>query len=181
MRNANTILVVFLALCFISASDVLAQSSIPQQKAQSNQERMIQELLNEVRELRTIVQRIDANNVRTRITLDRLRAHQEQMLSLTRDRFNIQEKLVEVRTRQQLLEEKIPELKKQIEVGVKPPAELQDANSELEQMKQREQNLLERESQLSAEIVVVRTTLTSLNNRLDELEAENTKPPARKQ
>jgi chromosome segregation ATPase len=173
MRNANTILVLFLALCFISASDVLAQSNIPQQQAQSNQERMIQELLNEVRELRTIVQRID-ENVRTKTTLDRLQAHKEQLSSLTRDQFNIQEKLVEVRTRKRLLEGKIPEVMKQISAGVKSPLELVDANTELEQVRQLEQKLIERESQISAEITAVRATLTNP-------ESENTKPPARKQ
>jgi hypothetical protein len=172
MKNANTVLVLFLATCFISASDVLAQSN-PQQNAQSNQERMIQELINEVRELRTIVQRID-ENVRTKITHDRLQAHQEQLSSLTRDRVNIQEKLVEVRSRKRLMEGKIPELMKQISAGVKSPVELYDANIELEQVKQLEQNLHERESQISAEITAVRAALTNP-------ESENTKPPARKQ
>jgi predicted nucleic acid-binding Zn-ribbon protein len=173
MKNANTVLVLFLALCFISASDVFAQSSIPEQRAQSDQERMIQELINEVRELRTIVQRID-ENVRTKITHDRLQAHQGQLSSLTRDRINIQEKLVEVRTRKRLLELKIPELIQQLSTGVKPALELQNANTELDQINQLEQHLLQRESQLSAEITAVRATLTNL-------EAENTKPPARKQ
>jgi chromosome segregation ATPase len=188
MRSSNPIIILSLALgCIISAPEVLAQASNSLPRPQSNQERMIQDLLNEVRELRTIVQRIDANSIRTRIILDRLRATQEQLLSLTREIFETRDKIVDVRTRQQKLKEKIPELKKQFEDGLKPGTELDDANAEMEGLTQREQNLLERETQLSTEISAVKASLTDLNNRLDALEREsiapsqnNVKPPVRK-
>ena len=76
MRNTKTAIVLSIAfVCLVSVPDSFAQTSNPSPRRQSNQEQMIQDLLNEVRELRTIVQRIDSNSVRTRITLDRLRAN----------------------------------------------------------------------------------------------------------
>jgi len=189
MRNSIPVLLVFLALvCFISAPDVLAQVSNPSQKPQANQDQMIRDLLNEVRELRTIVQRIDTNGVRTRITLDRLRAHQEQVLSLTREIFDVREKIVEAKTRQQRLNEIIPELKKEFQAGLKPRREHDDAVAEMEGLKQREANLIERETQLTADIDAAKAALADLNNRLDVLEREsiaptenNLKPPVKKQ
>ena len=189
MRNTNTAIVLSIAfVCLVSVPDVFAQTSNLSPRVQSNQEQMIQDLLNEVRELRTIVQRIDSNSIRTRITLDRLRAHQEQILSLTRDMFDVREKIVETRTRQQLLKEKIPELEKEFQDGLKSKRERDDAITEMEGLKQREANFIEREAQLTADIDTAKAALIDLSNRLDALEREsiaptekNVKPPVKKQ
>jgi len=177
MRNTKTAIVLSIAfVCLVSVPDVFAQTSNPSPRRQSNQEQMIQDLLNEVRELRTIVQRIDSNSVRTRITLDRLRAHQEQLLSLTRDIFDVREKIVETRTRQQQLKEKISELEKGFQAGLKSKEEHDEAIAGMEGLKQREANLIERETQLTADIDAAKASLIDLNNRLDVLERESTAP-----
>ncbi len=189
MRNTNTAIVLSIAfVCLVSAPDVFAQTSNPPPRPQSNQEQMIRDLLNEVRELRTIVQRIDSNSVRTRITLDRLRAHQEQVLALTREIFDVREKIVETRTRQQRLKDKIPELEKEFQAGLKSKREHDDAIAEMEGLKQREASLIERETQLTADIDAAKVSLIDLNNRLDALERgsiapteNNLKPPVKKQ
>ena len=71
---------------------------------------------------------------------------------------------------------------------MKSERERNDAIAEMEGLKQREANLIERERQLTADIDAAKASLIDLNNRLDALEREsiaptenNLKSPVKKQ
>jgi chromosome segregation ATPase len=172
MRNSFVLLIAL--LCITATPEVLAQASNPPQREQSNQERVLENLLNEVRELRTILKRIDTHTFHTQITINRLRVRQEQVLQLTREIFEVREKLVETKTRQEKLKDKIPELVKAYKSGLSSDASVEEAKKELEGLTQLELNLIDRETQLSADLDAARSSLNDLNNRLDALEREIT-------
>lgn|GEM_PF-5013136 len=86
------------------------------------------------------------------------------------------------------MNEKIPALEKEFQAGLKSERERNDAIAEMEGLKQREANLIERERQLTADIDAAKASLIDLNNRLDALEREsiaptenNLKSPVKKQ
>jgi chromosome segregation ATPase len=177
-------LIVLLSCC----EQAVAQTNSAVPQTQANQERLLRELLDEVRLLRATLQRIESNNFNAQVTLDRLRAQQEQVLRLTREVADIREKIIELRVRQQTLSLKIPELEKEFQAGLKTKTEWDHATQELEELRQREQNLAEREKQVSVDLQTARGSLLELNGRLDALERDirsvtggEVKTPVRKQ
>jgi hypothetical protein len=95
-------------------------------------------------------------------------------LQLTREIFEVREKLVETKTRQEKLKDKIPELVKAYKSGLSSDALVEEAKKELEGLTQLELNLIDRETQLSADLDAARSSLNDLNKRLDALEREIT-------
>ena len=171
MRNSIVICLSLIVLLSL-AEPAAAQSNSAAPQTQANQERMLRELLDEVRLLRATVQRLESNNFRAQVTLDRLRVQQEQVLRLTREVADIREKIIELRVRQQTLSLKIPELEKEFQAGVKGKTELDHATQELEELRQREENLAEREKQVSVDLQTAKGSLLELNGRLDALERD---------
>jgi chromosome segregation ATPase len=151
-----------------------AQSSATSSINKSNQEQIVQEILNEVRQLRIEAQRLKASDYQTHVLIEQLRLQQEQVARLTREIGEVREKIGETKTRQAKMNGMFEETEKQVEAGIIPQSELKRISGEIEELKQREQRLTEQESQLSAELDAERVKLITLNRRLDELGQETT-------
>lgn len=157
-----------------------AQSGATSALNKSNQEQIVREILSEVRQLRVEVQRLKASAYQTQVVIERLRLQQDQVARLTREISEVREKISETKTRQVKMNGMFEETEKQVQSGVISQSELKRISGEIEELKQREQNLTERESQLSAEIDAERVKLITLNRRLDELGQEATSAGAEK-
>lgn len=164
-------------VCF-SSLRALAQSSNSSSLARPDSDQILKEILNEVRQLRADLQRLNVNAHRTQALLDRMKVQQEQVVRLTREIGNVRDELLAIQHRQVRIKEALEMLEKQKNAGLVKEEEVKVAAAELEELKQREQWLMEREPQLSSELDLTRATLAQLNARLDELEQELLTPPA---
>jgi hypothetical protein len=149
-----------------------AQSGATSTLNKSNQERIVQEILSEVRQLRVEVQRLKASAYQTQVVIERLRLQQEQVARLTREIGEVREKIGETKSRQVKMNGMFEDVEKQAQSGVISQSELKRISGEIEELKQREQRLTEQESQLSVELDAERVKLITLNRRLDELGQE---------
>src|SRR5215510_13183596 len=77
-----------------------AQSGATSTLNKSNQERIVQEILSEVRQLRVEVQRLKASAYQTQVVIERLRLQQEQVTRWTREISEVRERIGETKTRQ---------------------------------------------------------------------------------
>jgi len=164
------------AIC-LSSLTAFGQTS----SARSDSDQTLKEILNEVRQLRADLLRLNVNAHRTQALLDRMKVQQEQVVRLTREVSNVRDELIATRGRQARVKDAVELMEKQKAaglVGLAGEKELKALNGELEELKQREQVLVEREPLVTAELDSTRATLTELNARLDELEREIATPPA---
>ncbi|MBO0859943.1 MAG: hypothetical protein J2P21_16050 [Chloracidobacterium sp.] len=146
-----------------------AQSGATSTRNSANQEQILQEILSEVRQLRTEVQRLKTNATQTQVAIERVRLQQDQVARLTRELDEVREKISETQARQAKLNGTIEDTKKLVEIGLVRQGVLQSMSRDLEESKQREESLTERESRLSAELDAERAKLITLNKQLDEL------------
>jgi len=149
-----------------------AQSGATSAVNKSNQERIVQEILSEVRQLRVEVQRLKASAYQTQVVIERLRLQQEHVARLTREIGEVREKIGETKSRQVKMNGMFEDVEKQVQSGVISQSELKRISGEIEELKQREQRLTEQEAQLSVELDAERVKLITLNRRLDELGQE---------
>lgn len=149
-----------------------AQSGATSAVNKSSQERIVQEILSEVRQLRVEVQRLKASAYQTQVVIERLRLQQDQVTRLTREISEVREKIGEAKSRQVKMNGMFEDVEKQVQSGVISQSELKRISGEIEELKQREQRLTEQESQLSVELDAERVKLITLNRQLDELGQE---------
>jgi peptidoglycan hydrolase CwlO-like protein len=166
------ILFCIIGLYLFAPQQSYAQSGAASAVNKPNQDQIVREILSEVRQLRVEVQRLKASAYQTQVVIERLRLQQEQVARLTRELGEVREKISETKARQVKMNGMFEETEKQMEAGVISPSELKRIGAEIEELKQREQSLTERESQLSAELDAERVKLITLNRRLDELGQE---------
>jgi len=157
-----------------------AQSGATSALNRSNQEQIVQEILSEVRQLRVEVQRLKASAFQTQVVIERLRLQQEQVTRLTSEISEVRERISETKTRQVKMSGMFEETEKQVKAGVIPESELKKISGEIDELKRREERLIEQESQLSAELDAERVKLITLNRRLDELGQEAAGPGVEK-
>jgi hypothetical protein len=169
-RKSILMLFCIVCLCLITPQQADAQSGATATSNKPNQDQIIREILSEVRQLRTEVQRLK----QTQVATERLRLQQEQVARLTREIGEVREKISETQARQAKMNGMLEETEKQVNVGVISPSELKRINGEIEELKQREQRLIDQETQLSGELNAERAKLITLNRQLDELGQEAT-------
>jgi len=162
-------LVTFIVL---SSQRSYAQSGDSSRSAQVNQGQMLKELLDEVRQLRLDLSRMNGIAYRAQIVVDRLKLQQEQVNRLTQELNRVNTEISEAQSARPGLKEQIEALEKKWETGLIPDTELKAAKGAMERLNQREQNLVEREPQLTAELNLERGNLEALKARLDEIERE---------
>lgn len=133
---------------------------------------VIQELLGEVRLLRVALQRMSVNAYRGQVLVERLRLQQESVNRLTQELASIKSELGDMKAAQANAKARADDAEKQQDKGLLSESAAAVTKSMLEGFKQREQSLIERETQLSAQLDAERTNLTDLNKRLDALELE---------
>jgi peptidoglycan hydrolase CwlO-like protein len=169
-RKSISMLFCIIGLYLFTPQQAYAQSGAPSASNKPNQDQIIREILSEVRQLRTEVQRLKTNLVAT----ERLRLQQEQVSRLTREIGEVRDKIGETQARQAKMNGMLEETEKQVNAGVISQSELKRISGEIEELKQREQRLIDQETQLSAELNTERARLTTLNKQLDELGQEAT-------
>ena len=153
---------------FVSPEQALAQATA----SRPTSEQSLQELVREVRQLRTTLQRINSAMYKSQVMLERLKFQQEQVARMSRDLADTRETLSEIRAGQSRLKEMLPKAEAGVETGIKHPGELAGIKAEFEHLKDREQRLVTREAQLSNDLELERAKLNELNDRLNALELE---------
>jgi DNA repair exonuclease SbcCD ATPase subunit len=145
---------------------------------------LLQSILNELRQLRFELQRINVNAHRAQILLERLRIKQEQVTQLVRDLETVRSQVVELRTQRTSLSEKLDEARTKVDRGVLAPEVAKELQTALDAANGQERDLVDREARLSIELNAHRRELDELNQRLDESESQLWNPaatsPARK-
>jgi chromosome segregation ATPase len=162
-------LITFIILC---SPQSYAQSSASSRSSQLNQEQILKELLDEVRQLRIDLGRMNSNAYRAQMVFERMRLQQEQVNRLTIELNRVNTEIRDLQSAQPGLKEKIEGLEKKFEKGLIPDTEVKDAKAAMEELSQRERSLMEREPQLTAELSAERGNLEALKARLDEIERE---------
>lgn len=157
------------AICVLASSGAFAQTT-------AVSEQKFDELVNEVRQLRLEVQRLSASAQRIQLLLDRSRTQQEQVTRLTQQLNEARAQLNQTRWEQARLKTEAEQAEKQKAAGLRGEDELKATIAAGEELKQREQNLMQRELQLSSELELERATLNDLKTRLDKLEQEIAMP-----
>jgi hypothetical protein len=161
-----------ITLFILNSQQSYAQSEGSSRSTQINQGQMLKELLDEVRQLRIDLLRMSGNAYRAQMVAERLRLQQEQVNRLTLELNKVNSEISDLRSSRPGLKEKIEGLEKKVKTGLIPDSELKAAKAAMEQIGQREQSLVEREPQLTAELSSERGNLEALKARLDEIERE---------
>jgi DNA repair exonuclease SbcCD ATPase subunit len=159
-----------LLLLAASALLLMSQTSVAQSKstAHPTSEQSLEALVNEVRQLRAMVQRLNKGQV----ILERLKLEQEQVARLTRELNEVRDKLSETRIRQGKLKAAQPGVESGVEAGAINKNDLIGLKAELDASTQREQRLVEQETQLSTDLNTAQARLANLTERLNALELE---------
>jgi hypothetical protein len=172
MKRSTTRVLFYLAvLSALTAQTVFGQSA-GTSAPRSNQDRMMQELLNEVRQLRVAVQRMTLNAHRGQVLVERLRVQQQQVSRLTQQLNDTRMEMADAKAALAARKQSLEEAGKKKEAGVLDVASYDEAVFATEELIRREQVLAEREIQLSNELNTEQAGLVDLNRRLDALERE---------
>jgi len=163
-------------LCLIIPHSVLTQPNNATTTIRLNQEQIAQDTLNEVRQLKNMIQHMNRTTHRTLVLLERIRLYQEQVLRQTQEINDVRDKLTEIKGKHLKLKEAFEETKKAKDAGLAGERDMKSISFEIDTLTQLEQNLLERELRLSAEIDSARANLNDLNRELDAIEQELIKP-----
>jgi len=170
MKGPRIALLICIAVVLLASSDGIAQNK--SEPAGDQSEKVITALLSEVRQLRVALQQISVNTYRGQIMVERLRLQQNQVSRLANELNTTRDEIVELRSQQVTVKERLELIEKQQDKGVVSPEQVNEVRSLMAGMTRREQTLTERESQLSGELEQERAALADLNKRLDALERE---------
>lgn len=164
---------VFLCLLLLVVSFCLMpKKALAQTSSRPTPEQSLQELVREVRQLRTTLQRINTAMYKGQVMLERLKLQQEQVARMTRELADTRENLGEIKGQQTRLNDLVIKAEAGVESGVKHAGELAALKAELEMLKDREQRFAAREVRLANDLELERARLNDLNDRLNALEFE---------
>ena len=164
----KTLIVTAVLVC--SAATVMGQST----NTNRTQEQSLQDLVNEVRQLRAMLQRVNTTVYRTNVVVERMKLQQELVSRGGRDLDDVREKLGETRVDILKLREFLKRVEADVENGARNSTELAAAKLELENAVQLELRLVQRETQLTNDLSIERLKLFELNDKLNKLEMELT-------
>lgn len=173
MKRSTVSAVLGAALLILVAShDSRGQSKAAANAGVPQQDRVLHELLVEVRQLRVALQQISTNAYRGQVLVERLRLQQEQVDRLAQELSSLSNQLGENRSSQTTAKAKLEDAEKGQDTGVVSPSVTVGYREALEGLKRQEQTLTEREVQVTAQLQIERENLTDLHRRLDALELE---------
>ena len=172
MKRSLPFALLSLAFLFGNADQTVAQSTNRSGGTQPTQEQSLRELVNEVRQLRALLQRINITVYRTNVVVERLKFQQELVGRLSRELNDVREGLAETRIQSSKMKEHVTRLETAVESGLKKPEELAALKLEIDGAEQRELRLGMRETQLMNELSAERLKLSELNDQLTKLELE---------
>ena len=154
----------------LTTGQTVAQSVKPEDRPASEQS--LKDLVNEVRQLRAMLQRVNQTVYKTNVVLERLKFQQEQVARLSRELDDVRENLADMRMQSTKMKELLSRVETGVETGVKNPDDVTALKWELQVITQRELRLGQRETQLMNDLAVERSKLMELTERLNTLELE---------
>lgn len=180
MRNKRFLASAFiiLVLCGIGEASSFAQTSSGETSSGQSDSQTIKALLDEVRQLRLVLQRNSLATYRAQVTLERLKFQQARVDQLFKEQADLQNRIKEVERNLPVLSNQAGELEKLLAVAATPTERneremmIRAIKGELENEKQRLQDWREREPQIAARLQTEQAKLAELNDNLDKLERE---------
>jgi hypothetical protein len=163
-------------LVFLSSIAAFAQTAKPA-AASPDSDQLLKNILTEVRQMRAEMQRANLYSHRSQILLERIKVEQDQSVRLTREVGEARDELDAVRHKIIRGQAEVEESTKMKNAGMMPEKDWKIMKDRLEELQQREQNLLSREAMVSAELDVSKAVLADLNKRLDDLDREISQTP----
>jgi predicted ribosome quality control (RQC) complex YloA/Tae2 family protein len=166
----------FLLVACLGGISVFGQPS--NAKPVENDSPTVKALLDEVRQLRQVLQRNSVATYRAQVTLERLKLQQAQVNELTRELAELRNRIKELERNAPMLAENLPEVERRVTSAATPDershaeAVFKTLKMEIENEKQQQQSLREREPQLAARLQAEQAKLNELNESLDKLERE---------
>jgi uncharacterized phage infection (PIP) family protein YhgE len=170
MKSFIRLLTLTIGLLLLTANSSSAQAVKPEDRPAS--EKSLSALVDEVRQLRAMLQRVNQTVYKTNIMIERLKFQQEQVARLSRELDNVRENMADMRMQATKMKELLPRVEAGIENGMKHPDDLAGLKQEIEVITQRELRLAQRETQLMNELSMERSKLMELTERLNTLELE---------
>ena len=170
MKSTIGLLAFVVGFLFLAENSATAQSPRPEDRPASEQS--LKDLVNEVRQLRAMLQRVNQTVYKTNIVIERLKFQQDQVARLSRELDNVRENLADIRMQATKMKDLIGRVETGVEKGLKDPDDLSNLKQELDVINQREQRLAQRETQLTNELTIERSKLMELTDRLNTLELE---------
>ncbi|NOT61987.1 MAG: hypothetical protein HOP19_17365 [Acidobacteria bacterium] len=164
-------------LCWCALS-VFGQASNANNKPVESDAQTVKALLDEVRQLRLVLQRNSVATYRAQVTLERLKLQQSQVNELTRELVELRNRIKELERNASAITGHLAEAERMV-ASAPTPAErsmremmLKQLKSEIEDGTQQIRDLREREPQLAARLQTEQAKLNELNESLDKLERE---------
>jgi hypothetical protein len=164
-------------LILLTPYGVLPQKSERPASAHPDSDQVLQEILNEMRLLRAELGRTTVNIHRSQVLIERIRAQQDQVVRLRRDVSETHDKLDELKAQAYAKKRALDKVK--FFKDLDPEFESEDMKTlthEVEELDNRQQNLVQRESQLAKDLASAEGELAELNRRLDQIEWEMSRP-----
>jgi hypothetical protein len=170
-------------LIFCAPPEAFAQAASAAAQPQSATDKELREIAGELRLLRAEMRRISINAQRAQVLIDRIRLEQEHVARLRHDISDVREMLDVVRSDQVRAKARINAARKGQEAGLKDDV---DADGDVvkaftaasEELDNREQALMRKESALATELDLAQGSLAELDSRLDEIQREMAQPAA---
>lgn len=157
-----------LAVFLLFANAAAAQTT--RQPPATNQESLLELLIQEVRQLRIAIENNSAIGFRAQIAVERLRAQQELISRLNGDLERLRQQLGELKAESGQLSGVLEEMGKKVEAGLLRDEDFRLMKAQIESARLREQVLRERETSLMNQLHLENGRLQELNQRLDMLE-----------
>lgn len=180
MRNKRLLASAFIILVLygIGEANSFAQTSSGETSTGQSDSQTIKALLDEVRQLRLVLQRNSLATYRAQVTLERLKFQQARVDQLFKEQADLQNRIKEVERNLPVLSNQAGELEKLLAVAATPTERneremmIRAIKGELENEKQRLQDWRKREPQIAARLQTEQAKLAELNDNLDKLERE---------
>ena len=172
MKRLSTLVVLSIGILCATPDAASAQPTNSVSGTRPTQEQSLQELVNEVRQLRAMLQRVTITNYKTNIVVERLKFQQEIVTRLSRELNDVRESLADTRLTVGRLKEQVSRFQAGVEAGVKNSDTLADLKLALEAANQREIRQAMRETQVMSDLSTERMRLAELNDQLAKLELE---------
>jgi uncharacterized protein YhaN len=158
----------------MSAQTTTARNEMPP----SDDKQVLQTILAEVRQLRSAVDKAQVNTSRLQIAVERMRRQQEQVDRLATQLQQIQDETQMLQSSKPEMEEQLKEMEAQLqqapneELRLEMQATCKEFKKSLEQQAQRETQLGELQTKITAQLQAERSRLEEMNNQLDSLQRE---------
>jgi DNA repair exonuclease SbcCD ATPase subunit len=177
MFKQNTFVQIAILLCLLGVA-AYGQPPAANSKPAESDAQTVKALLDEVRQLRQVLQRNSVATYRAQVTLERLKLQQTQVNELIKEQTELRNDIKEMGRHVSQMPGQVAELEK-MQAAATTPSErneremmIKGVKGEMENAKLRLQDLREREPQVTARLQTEQAKLHELNESLDKLERE---------